>query len=220
MAKVKDLLWENVDRYFADLLPAPDRALGEALAANARAGLPAIDVAPNQGRLLHLLARMMGARAILEVGTLGGYSTIWLARALPAGGRLVSLEANPQHAEVARSNLARAGVAGRVEVRVGPALDTLPGLTGPFDFAFLDADKPNTAGYFREALRLTRPGGVIVTDNVVRGGGVIDAVSTDPNVVGMRQFHAMLAAEPRVFATTIQTVGVKGYDGFTIALVS
>jgi predicted O-methyltransferase YrrM len=216
---VTNPLWAEVDRYFGQLWNAPDPALDAALVANAEAGLPAIDVAPNQGRLLHLLARMMGARTILEIGTLGGYSTIWLARALPEGGRLVTLELNPKHADIARSNLDRAGVADRVEVRVGPALDTLPTLTGPFDFVFLDADKPNTAAYFTEALRLTRPGSVIVTDNVVREGAVIDPASTDPNVVGMRQFHELIANEPRVFATTIQTVGLKKHDGFTIALV-
>jgi predicted O-methyltransferase YrrM len=217
---VKDPLWAEVDRYFGQFWNAPDPALDAALAANAEAELPAIDVAPNHGRLLHLLARMMGARRILEIGTLGGYSTICLARALPEGGQVVTLESNPKHAEVARTNLARAGVADRVDVRVAPAIETLPTLTGPFDFVFIDADKPSTAAYFEWALRLARPGTVIVIDNVVREGAVLDPKSTDPNVIGMRRFHEQLAVTPGIYATTIQTVGVKKHDGFTIALVS
>ncbi len=177
-------------------------------------------MSPNQGKLLHLIARLRGARRILEIGTLGGYSTIWLARALPADGRLVTLEYAAKHAEVARANLARAGLADRVDVRVGPALDTLPTLEGPFDLVFIDADKPNNPGYFRHALRLTRPGSVIIVDNVVRGGRVADAASTDPAVVGTRALADLLAAEPTVDATMIQTVGAKGYDGFAFALVT
>ncbi len=217
---MKDPLWSAVDQWFAGHLHAPDPVLEEALAANARAGLPAIDVAPNQGRLLFMLARMVSASAILEIGTLGGYSTIHLARALPEGGRLVTLEANALHAAVAQANLDHAGLADRVDVRVGPALKTLPALRGPFDLVFIDADKPNTAAYFMAALALTRPGGVIVVDNVVRSGAVLEEASGDANVVAMRRFHELLAREDRVFATTIQTVGVKGHDGLTIALVS
>jgi predicted O-methyltransferase YrrM len=181
-------------------------------------------VAPNQGKLLHLWARMIGARSILEVGTLGGYSTTWLARALPPGGRLVTLEAEPRHAEVAVANLERAGVADRVDVVVGKALDTLPVLAdegrGPFDLTFIDADKQGNADYFQWAVRLARPGGVIVVDNVVRRGQVLDAGSDDPAVVGTRRLFEVVAAEPRVTATAVQTVGSKGHDGFLLALVS
>jgi predicted O-methyltransferase YrrM len=201
-----------------------DPALVLALTDSATAGLPAINVAPNQGKLLHLLARMAGARAILEVGTLGGYSTIWLARALPPGGRLVTLEAEPHHAEVAAINLDRAGVADVVEVVVGKAVDTLPRLAedgrGPFDFVFIDADKPGNPDYFAWAVRLARPGAVIVVDNVVRGGAVADAGSDDPAVVGTRRLFEVVAAEPRVRATAVQTVGSKGHDGFLLALVN
>ena len=216
--------WTAVDRYLTDLLVPPDPALDAALADSAAAGLPEINVTPNQGTLLHLLARTMGAKAVLEVGTLGGYSTIWLARALPAGGRLVTLEVNPAYTEVARGNLARAGVAGVVDLRVGPALDTLPRLAaegrGPFDLVFIDADKENTPAYFDWALKLTRRGSLIVVDNVVRKGAVIDAGGDDPRVEGMRRFFDQLAAERRVDATAIQTVGSKGYDGFAVALVT
>ena len=216
--------WTAVDRYLTDLLVPPDPALDAALADSAAAGLPEINVTPNQGKLLHLLARTMGAKAVLEVGTLGGYSTIWLARALPAGGRLVTLEVNPAYTEVARGNLARAGVAGVVDLRVGPALDTLPRLAaegrGPFDLVFIDADKENTPAYFDWALKLTRRGSLIVVDNVVRKGAVIDAGGDDPRVEGMRRFFDQLAAERRVDATAIQTVGSKGYDGFAVALVT
>jgi predicted O-methyltransferase YrrM len=177
-----------------------------------------------QGKLLHLLARSIGARNVLEIGTLGGYSTIWLARALPDGGRLISLEADPRHAEVARANIARAGLDTRVEVRLGMALNLLPELAAeggpPFDFVFIDADKPNNAAYFDWALKLSRPGSIIVVDNVVRDGDVIDAVSDSPTVQGVRRFLERLAVEPRVSATAIQTVGTKGYDGFAIALVT
>ena len=216
--------WTAVDRYIADLLPPADPALAAALAAQTAAGLPPINVAPNQGQLLHILARALGARAILEIGTLGGYSTIWLARALPAGGRLITLEADPRHAEVARANLAQAGLDDVVEVRLGPALETLPQLAaagaGPFDLVFIDADKANTAAYFAWALRLTRPGSLILTDNVVRNGAVADADSTDANVQGVRRFLAAQAAAPGVTATVLQTVGSKGYDGLAFALVT
>jgi len=216
--------WTAVDRYLTDLLAPPDPGLDAALQASTAAGLPPINVAPNQGKLLYLLARLQGARAILEIGTLGGYSTIWLARALPDGGRLVTLEADPAHADVARANLARAGVADVVELRLGRALDTLPELAaegrGPFDLIFIDADKAGTPEYFVWALELSRRGSLIVVDNVVRDGAVIDAASDDAGVRGIRRFLELLAAEPRVSATAIQTVGSKGYDGFAVALVS
>jgi len=215
--------WTAVDRYLAGLFVPSDPALEAALEDSVAAGLPPINVSPNQGKLLQLLARMQGARNILEIGTLGGYSTIWLARALPAGGRLITLEFEPKHAEVARANLVRAGLGGVVEQRVGRALDTLPQLAtegcGPFDLIFIDADKPSTADYFVWALRLSRRGSVIIVDNVVRKGAVSDAASDDPNVRGMRRFHELLAVEKRVSATVIQTVGSKGYDGFAVALV-
>jgi predicted O-methyltransferase YrrM len=215
--------WTAVDSYITDLFVPPDPALDAALRATADAGMPAISVAPNQGKLLHILALTLGAQAILEIGTLGGYSTIWMARALPAGGRLITLEADPKHAEVARANIARAGLADTVEVRLGPALDTLPRLVdegrGPFDMVFIDADKSNTAAYFAWALKLARRGSLIITDNVVREGAVIDTGSTDPSVQGVRRFNAALAAEPRVTATMLQTVGSKGYDGLSIAIV-
>lgn len=213
-------MWRAVDHYFTGELLGPDPVLDAALEANALGGLPAIDVSPAQGKQLHLLARSIGARRILEVGTLGGYSTIWLARALPADGQLVTCELEPRHAEVARSNLARAGLAGLVEVRVGPALDTLPGLDGPFDLAFIDADKASNVEYFQHALRLSRPGSMIVVDNVVRGGRVVDAESDEPAVRGTRRLVEMVGREPRVDATVIQTVGAKGYDGFLLAVVN
>ncbi|HLX95245.1 MAG TPA: O-methyltransferase [Verrucomicrobiae bacterium] len=216
--------WTAVDRYLAGLLGPPDPVLDAALADSAAAGLPAINVSPTQGRLLQLLARMQGTRNILEIGTLGGYSTIWLAQALPTGGRLITLEFDPKHAEAARANLARAGLTAVVELRVGRALDTLPQLAaegrGPFDLIFIDADKPGTADYFVWALKLSRRGSVIIVDNVVRKGAVADAASDDPNVQGMRRFLDVLAAEKRVNATVIQTVGSKGYDGFALALVT
>jgi predicted O-methyltransferase YrrM len=215
--------WNSVDRYIADLLVAPDPALEAALRVSAEAGLPPIHVSPTQGKLLQLLARIRGARAILEIGTLGGYSTIWLARALPVGGRLVTLELDPHHAEVARRNIARAGLADVVELRLGRASETLAELAvekiGPFDLIFIDADKAGIPDYFEWALQLSRAGSVVVADNVVRKGALADATSDDPNVKGVRRFHEILAAEPRVSATTIQTVGSKGYDGFTLALV-
>jgi predicted O-methyltransferase YrrM len=216
--------WTAVDHYINDLFVPPDAALDAALQASDEAGLPAINVAPNQGKLLHILALSCGARSILEIGTLGGYSTIWLARALPVGGRMITLEADPKHAEVARANLARAGLADVVNVRLGEALDTLPQLAaaglGPFDLVFLDADKQNTPAYFEWALKLTRRGGLIIADNVVRNGAVLDAASENPSVQGVRRLNAMLAAEPRVTATVIQTVGSKGYDGLAIAIVA
>jgi predicted O-methyltransferase YrrM len=215
--------WTAVDRYFTDRLLPDDPVLDEALRASAAAGLPAIQVSPAQGKLLEVLVRIQGARSILELGTLGGYSTIWLARALPAGGRLVSLEAEPKHAEVARANLARAGLAEVVEIRLGRAVDTLPRLAaegrGPFDLIFIDADKRGYPDYFAWALKLARRGSVIIADNVVRRGAVIDAASPDPDVQGVRRMLELAAAEPRVCATAIQTVGSKGYDGLMIATV-
>ncbi|MGO9198346.1 MAG: O-methyltransferase [Acidimicrobiales bacterium] len=216
-------LWTDVDHYLTDSLHEPDASLDAALEASAAAGLPPIQVSTNQGKLLHLLARIQGARRILEVGTLGGYSTIWLARALPAGGKLISLELEPLHAEVARENLQRAGLGGVAEVRLGRAIDSLAALSGetpePFDFVFIDADKPSNADYFEWALRLTKPGSVIVVDNVVRGGAVADSNSTNEAVLGVRRLHDLIHGDPRVTATGIQTVGTKGYDGFTLALV-
>ena len=214
--------WTAIDRYFSDLLLHPDPALDEALRCSAVAGLPPIQVSALQGKLLHLLARAVGARRILEIGTLGGYSTIWMARALPQDGRLVTLEVDPKHAEVARGNVVRAGLGDIVEVVIGKALDTLPGLVGrgPFDLIFIDADKPGYPAYLPWALKLSRPGTLIIADNVVRKGAVIDAASADANVQGARRFTELLAAERRVSATTIQTVGAKGYDGFTMALVT
>jgi predicted O-methyltransferase YrrM len=215
--------WTAVDRYLVSALLPADDALAEALRANAAAGLPAIDVAPNQGKLLHLVARIQGARAILEIGTLGGYSTIWLARALPPDGRLITLEADAKHAEVARANVARAGLASVVEIRVGRALETLPLLAdegrGPFDLVFIDADKPSNPEYLEWALRLTRPGSIIVVDNVVRAGDILDATSDDPRVQGTRRLFDALARESRLSATAIQTVGSKGHDGFVLARV-
>jgi predicted O-methyltransferase YrrM len=212
-----------VDEFVAATLVPHDEALDGALEAAEAAGLPSIQVSPPQGKLLQLLARLQGARTVLEFGTLGGYSTILLARALPAGGRLITLEANPRYAEVASASIERAGVAELVEVRVGPALETLPALEeegiGPFDLVFIDADKVNTPEYFAWALDHSRPGSLIVADNVVRDGALAESASDDPATRAQRHLHEMLADERRVSATTIQTVGVKGYDGFTIALV-
>jgi len=217
-------VWTVVDHLLTEALVPTDPALDAALEASAAAGLPPINVSPNQGKLLQLLARLQGARRILEIGTLGGYSTIWLARALPKGGRLITLEADPKRAEVARANLGRAGLAEVVELRVGRALDTLPGLAaegrGPFDLTFIDADKRSNPEYFAWALRLSRPGALIIVDNVVRGGAVLDAGSEDESVQGVRRLFGLLAAEGRVSATAIQTVGSKGYDGLVIALVA
>ena len=220
--------WTAVDGYVNDQLLAPDSVLDAALEASAAAGLPPIAVTPAQGKLLCLLAQALQARSILELGTLGGYSTIWLARALAPGGRLVTLEANHDYAEVARANIERAGFGEVVELREGPALDTLAQLAaegeGPFDFVFIDADKHNTPQYFSWALEHTRPGSMIVADNVIRDGALVDPNSEDPAVKGGRGLHELLAADRasgrRVSATTIQTVGSKGYDGFTLALVA
>jgi predicted O-methyltransferase YrrM len=215
--------WTAVDRYIADLLVEPDPALDAALEACAAAGLPAHGVSRTQGRLLELLARVQGARTILEIGTLGAYSTIWLARALAPGGLIVTLEVDPSYAEVARANIARAGLADVVELRVGRAQDTLAELAadggGPFDLIFIDADKASNALYLTAALELSRPGTLIVADNVVRGGALLDEDGADANVAGVRRFFELLAAEPRVSATAIQTVGEKGYDGFALAVV-
>jgi predicted O-methyltransferase YrrM len=215
--------WTSVDRYVTDHLVPSDAALDAALAASAANGLPAINVAPNQGKLLHVLARAIGARRILEVGTLGGYSTIWLARALAPGGKLITLEYEPKHAEVARANIQYAGLAHAVEIRLGKAIDTLPKIAaewgGAFDLVFIDADKPGNADYFAWAVKLARVGSLIVVDNVVRNGAVIDPAG-DANVQGARRLIEAMAKEPRVSATAIQTVGSKGYDGFAIAVVT
>ena len=216
--------WTAVDRYLVNLFVPPDPFLDAALETSAAAGLPAINVSPNQGKFLQLLARVHGARKILEIGTLGGYSTIWLARALSAGGRLITLESEFTHAEVARANIARAGLSNVVELRFGPAAETLAQLVaegrGPFDLIFIDADKPNYPLYLEWSLKLSRPGSLIIADNIVRNGAVTDPGSTDPKVQGVRQFNDLVAAEPRLSATALQTVGSKGYDGFTIALVT
>jgi predicted O-methyltransferase YrrM len=219
-----DERWAAVDEYLSERLAPGEAALTDALAANAAAGLVAADVSPAQGRLLELLARLCGARAILEIGTLGGYSTIWLARALPPDGRLITLEVNPKHAEVAQDNIAAAGLADRVELRIGPAIETLPKLAaeglGPFDLIFIDADKPSNAEYFVWALELSRPGTLIIVDNVVRSGEVVDPDNHDPRTLGVHRLNDVIAAEPRVSATAVQTVGRKGHDGFVLALVN
>ncbi len=216
--------WAEVDHYFSELLAPDDDALAAALRDSDAAGLPRIAVSPNQGKLLQLLAQLRGARRILEFGTLGGYSSIWLGRALPGDGRLDTLEFSAAHAEVARANIARAGLADRVKVHVGPALETLPRLAAedpaPYDLVFIDADKPNNPNYLEWALRLSRPGTLIIGDNVVRSGAVADPASTDAGVRGTRAFLDMLAEDPRVNATALQTVGTKGYDGFAMALVT
>ena len=216
-------MWTAVDKYFTSRFVGADPALDAALAANAAAELPAIDVSANQGKFLHLLARMQQARHILEIGTLGGYSTIWLARALPADGRLITMEFEPRHAAVAQSNINRAGLAERVEIRVGAALGSLAQLATenpePFDMIFIDADKDNYPNYLPWALKFSRPGTLILADNVVRDGAILDPNHHDPRVQGTRQFLELLAAEPRLAATALQTVGSKGYDGFAMALV-
>ena len=216
--------WTAVDDYVGALLVKQDAALHGALEASAAAGLPSINVTPPQGKLLHLLARSIRARAILEVGTLGGYSTIWLARAVVPGGGVVTIEADEQHAAIARGNIVRANLAAVVDIRIGRALDILPSIeregVGPFDLVFIDADKPSTPDYFTWALRLARIGTLIVIDNVVRDGAVADPHDQDPAVVAMRRLLAMIAAEPRVSATVVQTVGAKGYDGLAVALVT
>lgn len=215
--------WGAVDDYIAEKLLGDDKSLTDAHAANAVGGLPAIDVSPAQGKFLQLLAKAIGARRILEVGTLGGYSTIWLARALPADGTLVTLEIDPHHAQVARTNVDRAGVADKVEVRVGTALDTLAALANengaPFDLVFIDADKENNPNYVKAAIDLARSGALIIVDNVVREGGVLDAQSDNSAIQGTRRLFDMLANEPRLDATAIQTVGVKKWDGFVLAVV-
>ena len=225
--KAEDLAqkkWTAVDRYIRDHLLLPDPILDAAIEASQAAGLPPIQVSPPQGKMLHILARAQGARRILELGTLGGYSTIWLARALAPDGRLITLEADPKHAAVARANLPRAGLTHIVEIRLGPALDSLKAMandgTAPFDFIFIDADKPGYADYLTWSLKLSRPGTLIVADNVIRKGNVIDENSKDIDTQGIRRFNETMAAEPRLVATTIQTVGSKGYDGFTLAVVS
>jgi predicted O-methyltransferase YrrM len=216
-------LWDDVDAYFTALLSPADEVLTAALRDSDAAGLPQINVAPNQGKLLHLLARIQGARRILEIGTLGGYSAIWLGRALPPDGRLITLEYDARHAEVARGNLARAGLDGITEVRVGPALESLPKLAEeqqePFDLVFIDADKVNNPHYVEWALKLTRPGSLIILDNVVRGGQVTDAGSEDPSVKGTRAALELIASNPKLSGTAVQTVGSKGYDGFALARV-
>ena len=215
--------WAAVDAYLQPVIDGDDPALLAALEASRAAGLPDIQVSPAQGKLLLLLARMVGARRILEIGALGGYSTIWLARALPAEGRIISLEVDPAHAEVARANLARAEMTDRASVRLGPALLLLPELeregAGPFDLCFIDADKRSNAEYLDWAIRLSRPGSVIVVDNVVRDGGVLDGATDDVSIRGTRRFLQQLAADRRVDATVLQTVGSKGYDGFALAMV-
>ena len=216
--------WTRVDDYISSLMLPADTALEAALTASSAAGLPAINVAPNQGKFLSLLAQMQGAARILEIGTLAGYSTIWLARALPSSGRLVSLELDPKHAQVAQANLDRAGLSALVEIRVGRALDSLAALVNegvpPFDFVFIDADKQSIPDYFQWSLKLTRPGSVIVVDNVIRKGAVLDAASSDANVQGVRRFNEIVSKSPSVSATTVQTVGSKGYDGFALIRVS
>ena len=216
-------LWTDVDNYLVENLIPADPALDKALKSNQAAGLPTIDVAPNQGKLLHLLARIQGARRILEIGTLGGYSTIWLARSLPSDGKLITLEVEAKHAEVARANIERAGLSSLVQLRLGPALESLLQLqkegAKPFDLIFIDADKQNIPAYLEWSLRLSRPGTVIITDNVIRNGAIINAEDPDPRVQGVRRLFEMMSADPRLDATALQTVGTKGYDGFTLAIV-
>jgi predicted O-methyltransferase YrrM len=217
-------LWTRVDQYVSSLMLPADAVLDAALAAAGAADLPAINVAPNQGRFLALLAQMQGAARILEIGTLAGYSAIWLARALPRDGQLVTLELDPKHAQVAQANIERAGLSALVEIRVGRALDSLAALVSEgvraFDFVFIDADKQNIPDYFLWSLKLTHPGSVIVVDNVIRKGAVLDATSSDPNVLGVRRFNEIVSQTPSVSATTVQTVGSKGYDGFALIRVS
>ena len=215
---MSDRIWNDVDAYIEDRLVGEDEALSATIRESAAAGLPAIAVSAAQGKLLHLLAMSIGAKRILEIGTLGGYSAVWMARALPADGKLVSLEIDPRNAEVASRNIARAGLSDKVEILVGPAISRLPALQGPFDVAFIDADKESNADYFDHAVRLSRPGGVIVVDNVVRNGAVIDA-GGNAMVQGVRRMVDAIHADKRVTATAVQTVGVKGYDGFLMALV-
>jgi predicted O-methyltransferase YrrM len=216
--------WTEVDSYLTETLIPADAILEAALAANAAAGLPSIDVSPTQGKWLHLLAKIKGATRILEIGTLGGYSTIWLARALPPAGRLITMEYEPKHAAVAQQNIARAGLSHLVEIRIGAAADSLAKLHAedptPFDLIFIDADKPNNPTYLEWALKFSRTGTLIVVDNVIRDGKIADPNDPDPSITGTRTMFEMLAANPRVSATALQTVGSKGYDGFAIALVT
>jgi predicted O-methyltransferase YrrM len=214
--------WKAVDEYLATMFAPPDAALDEAQRAAADADLPPIAVSAAQGKFLHVVAKLIRARRILEIGTLGGYSTIWMARALPADGRLVSLEFDPKHAEVARGNLRRAGLSDRVDVRVGRAIDSLPALAGgePFDLVFIDADKASTPAYVKWALELTHSGSVIVVDNVIRDGKILDTTGADADIAGMREALALLGAEPRLTTAALQNVGAKGYDGFAIAVVN
>jgi len=216
--------WSAVDFYLNELLVQPEPALVDALEASAAAGLPAINVSPAQGKFLQLLVRLQHSKRVLEIGTLGGYSTIWLARALPHDGRLITLECESLYADVARQNIGRAGLSKKVEIRFGPAAHSLAGLlaekTAPFDFIFIDADKPGYPEYLTWSLKLSRPGTLVIADNIIRDGAVIDAESTDPKVQGVRRFNEMVAVERRLCATALQTVGSKGYDGFTIALVT
>ena len=215
--------WTAVDDYLNELFIGADSGLDAALVANAEAGLPAIDVAPTQGKFLHLLARINNARRILEIGTLGGYSTIWLARALPPDGQLITMEYEPKHAAVAKANISRAGLFHLVDIRIGAALDSLAALAtenpAPFDLIFIDADKPNNPNYLAWALKFSRPGTVIIGDNVIRDGAILNPDDPDPRVQGTRDFLSLLATETRVNATALQTVGSKGYDGFAIAIV-
>lgn len=224
MSKADEKLWSEVDRYITETIPHNDAALAAVVEANRAAQLPAIDVSPTQGKLLHVLALALGARRVLEIGTLGGYSTIWLARALPEGGKLVTLEYAAKHAEVARRNLEDAGVAEKVEIRIGAAAESLEKLAkdaaGPFDLIFIDADKKNNAVYVQWALKLARRGTVIIVDNVIRDGAIVDAKSDDPDIQGTRAMFELIGREPRLTATAIQTVGSKGYDGFVIAVVT
>ncbi len=216
-------LWTAVERYLVDSVIDSDPVLEEVLRSNAAAGLPSIDVAPNEGKLLYLLAKIRGAKHILEIGTLGGYSTIWLARSLPADGKLLTLEVSAKHAEVASRNIDSAGLSGKADVRLGPASESLAKLVeagaAPFDFIFIDADKPSNPDYLQWALKLSRSGTVIVVDNVIREGAVIDAASKDASVQGVRRLFAMIEAEPRIDATALQTLGSKGYDGFVMGVV-
>ena len=214
--------WAEIDRYIVDLLVPSDPVLDAALCTSQAAGLPPINVSPNQGKLLMVLAQAVGARAILEIGTLGGYSTIWLARALAPGGRVITLEANPMHAKIARANVAHAGFADRVDMRLGKALNSLPTLANeaPFDFIYIDADQVNAANYFQWAVKLSRRGSLIVTDNVIRHGSIIDGENCKPAVQGLRRFYDLVTAEPKVSITALQTVGSNGHDGFAIAVVT
>jgi predicted O-methyltransferase YrrM len=222
MTKKNQPVWTDVDRYFGRLIP-PDPAADAAIEANRKADLPAIDVTPLQGMFLELLVRISGAHRVLEIGTLGGYSTLWLARALPQNGSVVSLELDPHHAAIARANLQNAGLLERAEIRIGRAIDSLQSLidggAAPFDFIFIDADKAGYPDYLSWSLKLAHPGTLIVADNVVRDGEVIDPDSPDANVQGVRRFTELVAAEPRLRSTVLQTVGSKGYDGFALSVV-